>query len=172
MRIQSRVKAYPTKDHAGQAYNMHLLTDHLANLRSYIRTGQRPELDSNGAQYIDTLDFWKDSYHRLQNQLSEQKARVYALERELDVFKNAKPQIQSEQSKKKPPPVTARGKKRKRATVTVNHPENEEQEAIAGPANTVTDPQNSPGFDLRGTLCKTREKNYKLKADTSRPSTS
>ncbi|KAI4255171.1 MAG: hypothetical protein L6R42_006871 [Xanthoria sp. 1 TBL-2021] len=143
------VKAYPTKDHTGQAYNVHLPTDHLANFRSYIRTGQRPELDSNGAQYIDTLDFWKDSYHRLQNQVSEQKARVYALERELDIFKNAKPQIQSEQSKKKPPPVTARGKKRKRATVNVNHPEIEEQDVIAGPANTVTDPQNTPGFDLR-----------------------
>lgn len=151
---------------------MHLLTDHLANFRSYIRTGQRPELDSNGAQYIDTLDFWKDSYHRLQNQVSEQEARVYALERELDVFKNAKPQNHSEQSKKKPPPVTACGKKRKRATVTVNHPEIEEQNPIAGPANTVIDPQNAPGFDLRGRLCKTREKTWKLKADTCRPSTS
>ncbi|KAL8852536.1 MAG: hypothetical protein Q9221_002532 [Calogaya cf. arnoldii] len=92
------------------------------------------------------MNFWKDSHHRLQKQLDEQKVRSYALERELDVVKNAKPQNQSEQSKEKPPSVTARGKKRKRANVIANHPEIEEQKAIADPTKTLTDPRNAPGL--------------------------
>ena len=112
----------------------------------------------NGAQYLDTMNFWKDSHHRLQKQLDEQKVRSYALERELDVVKNAKPQNQSEQSKEKPPSVTARGKKRKRANVIANHPEIEEQKAIADPTKTLTDPRNAPGLlNLRGKVYKRKE---------------
>ncbi|KAI4109274.1 MAG: hypothetical protein LQ339_001774 [Xanthoria mediterranea] len=122
------------------------VSDYLANVRSCIRAGQRPEIDSNGTRYIDTLEFWRDSHHRLRDELNEQKSRVYTLQRELDFFKGAQSQDQPKERGEKPPPVTARGKKRKRTTVPVSQPEIGEQKASALSTDTPPDPQNSSGF--------------------------
>lgn len=129
---------------------LHLVTDYLANVRSCIRAGQRPEIVSDGTRYIDTLEFWSDSHHRLRGELNEQKARVYTLQRELDSFKGAQSQDQLKQRREKPPPVTACGKKRKRATVPVSQPEIGEQKASALSTDTPPDPQNASGFGLIG----------------------
>ncbi|KAL8879215.1 MAG: hypothetical protein Q9198_003134, partial [Flavoplaca austrocitrina] len=124
--------------------------DYLAKLRSHVRTGQRPELKTNDARYVDTLDFWKDSFHQLQNQMNEQKARVYALERELDLSKATRPQSLSDQTDKKAPPAITRGKKRKRATLTANQSEFNGQQDVVDLTNTVTDPLNARGFGSSG----------------------
>ncbi|KAL9035619.1 MAG: hypothetical protein Q9180_004767, partial [Flavoplaca navasiana] len=124
--------------------------DYLAKLRSHVRTGHRPELETNGARYVDTLDFWKDSFHQLQNQMNEQKARVYALERELDLCKATRPQSLSEQTGKKAPPAISRNKKRKRASLTDTQSESNGQQDLVDLMNTVTDPLNARGFGLSG----------------------
>ena len=98
-------------------------TDYLAKLRSYIQNGQHPESASNDARYIDTLGFWKDSHKRLEDGANEQRARIYALERELDAYKEAQSHDRSEQDGEKPPPnfaANGRGKKRKRANRTAS----------------------------------------------------
>ncbi|KAL9000312.1 MAG: hypothetical protein Q9169_001029 [Polycauliona sp. 2 TL-2023] len=121
--------------------------DHLARLGSYIKTGQRPSLDLDGAQYIDTLDLWQHSYHRLQAESDEQKARIYALEQELDVLKEEKPNVQPGSSREKPPPVTSCGKKRKRAAVSVTQSRIEHHEADAASTNIFTGSQAALGAD-------------------------
>ncbi|KAL8923653.1 MAG: hypothetical protein Q9172_003045 [Xanthocarpia lactea] len=106
--------------------------DYLAKLRSYIRTGQHLESTPNDARYIDTLGFWKDSHKRLEDGANEQRARIYALEAELDAYKEAQSHDQSEQDGKKPPPDfagNARGKKRKRANRTASQPRIDEHKA-------------------------------------------
>ncbi|KAI4223525.1 MAG: hypothetical protein L6R36_005345 [Xanthoria steineri] len=124
------------------------VSDYLANVRSCIRAGQRPEIDSNGTRYIDTLEFWRDSHHRLRDELNEQKARVYTLQRELDSFKGAQSQDQPKEKGEKPHPVTARGKKRKRAIVPVSQPKIGQQKASALSTDTPPDPRKSSGFGL------------------------
>ncbi|KAI4194138.1 MAG: hypothetical protein LQ350_007942 [Teloschistes chrysophthalmus] len=62
----------------------------------FLITGQRAENDSNGARYVDTLAFWKDSHQRLQQELNEQRARIYTLERELDFSRSLSAQTPSQ----------------------------------------------------------------------------
>ncbi|KAL8736031.1 MAG: hypothetical protein Q9166_000593 [cf. Caloplaca sp. 2 TL-2023] len=123
---------------------IHFTPDHLTTIRSYIRDGKRPEKDSNGGRYIDTLEFWKDSHHQLQNEANEQRARIFRLERELDAYKDAESQVQSGQKRKTPAPDAAanpRGKKRKRASVNAS-------ELGAGGRNT-TEPSGSILTDVQ-----------------------
>ncbi|KAL8857542.1 MAG: hypothetical protein Q9178_005870 [Gyalolechia marmorata] len=106
--------------------------DYLAKLRSYIQTEQHPESTSNDARSIDTLGFWKDSHKRLEDGANEQRARIYALEAELDAYKEAQSHDRSEQDGKKPPPnfaANAGGKKRKRAIRTASQPRIDEHKA-------------------------------------------
>lgn len=122
-------------------------TDYLTKLRSYVRTGQHPDVDSNGARYIDTSQFWRDSHQRLEHEVKEQRARIYALERELDGYKEAKPQDLSEKDAKRASPTTIanlRGKKRKRLTKTASQPQIEKQEVI--------DIAATPSIDVQGAM--------------------
>ena len=86
--------------------------------------------------------------------MNEQKARVYALERELDLSKATRPQSLSDQTDKKTPPAISRGKKRKRAALTANQSEFNALQDVVDLTNTVTDPLNARGFGLSGRVLK------------------
>ncbi|KAL8691130.1 MAG: hypothetical protein Q9218_003582 [Villophora microphyllina] len=91
--------------------------EYLANLRSFIRNGQRPKTGPNGPRYIDSLAFWKDSHQRLQNELNEQRARIFALEQELDASRGTDSQAVDQPLVRKEAQAivsSSRGKKRKR----------------------------------------------------------
>ncbi|KAL8713085.1 MAG: hypothetical protein Q9225_006841 [Loekoesia sp. 1 TL-2023] len=103
--------------------------DYLAYIRAFIRTGHRPTKDLNGAHYVDTLAFWKDSHQRLQQEMNEQRARIYSLERELDAWKDAGSQKSPQQIGKRPALnevlPNGRRKKRKRTDTAVETTEAE-----------------------------------------------
>lgn len=94
-------------------------------LRCYIREDGRPGNDSTGARYIDTLTFWKDTHQRLQQELYEQRTRIYSLERELDASKGLESPAPAQENERREPPGThssSRGKKRKRGnTIVAGH---------------------------------------------------
>ncbi|KAL8893421.1 MAG: hypothetical protein Q9192_005279, partial [Flavoplaca navasiana] len=94
--------------------------------------------------------------------MNEQKARVYALERELDLCKATRPQSLSEQTGKKAPPAISRNKKRKRANLTGNQSEFDAKQDVLDLTNTVTDPLNAPGFFLSGRVLKEKSINFLL----------
>ncbi|KAI4251816.1 MAG: hypothetical protein LQ352_004644 [Teloschistes flavicans] len=109
---------------------------YMTKLRSFISTGQRAEDDSSGARYIDTLAFWKDSHLRLQQELNEQRARIYTLERELDASRSASALTSSQAIMKRGALKSGsigRGKKRKRGTADGNEIKTETQDG----SNTV-----------------------------------
>ncbi|KAL9597729.1 MAG: hypothetical protein Q9179_004167 [Wetmoreana sp. 5 TL-2023] len=94
--------------------------EYLANIRSYVRAGQHPVDDSDGTRYLDILAFWKDSYQRLQQEVNEQKVRIYGLERELEGTRNPEsrapaPQVDEKAEMETMPSI--RSKKRKRAPI-------------------------------------------------------
>ncbi|KAI4173900.1 MAG: hypothetical protein LQ343_002668 [Gyalolechia ehrenbergii] len=107
---------------------------HLAHIRSYIRTGHRPATDHDGARYVDTLADWKDSYQRLQQETSEQRARIYNLERELDARKGVGRREQSQQAGKRSAlgeaSPSGRNKKRKRTNTSMNTTTTESQRVM------------------------------------------
>ncbi|KAI4143465.1 MAG: hypothetical protein LQ341_002913 [Variospora aurantia] len=90
--------------------------DYLTSLRSYIRNGHCPE-SHNGARYLDTLAFWKDSHHQLQQEVNEQRVQIFNLKRELETTRHADPNIPAKATDKRPisdPVPDDRSKKRKR----------------------------------------------------------
>ena len=91
--------------------------------------------------------------------MNEQKARVYALERELDLSKATRPQSLSDQTDKKTPPAISRGKKRKRAALTANQSEFNALQDVVDLTNTVTDPLNARGFGLSGRVLQEKSAN-------------
>ncbi|KAL8938073.1 MAG: hypothetical protein Q9216_004088 [Gyalolechia sp. 2 TL-2023] len=107
---------------------------HLAQIRLYIRTGHRPADDHNGARYVDTLAYWKDSHQRLQQETSEQKAQIYGLERELDARRDTGPQTYSQQAGKTPilgeTSPNGRSKKRKRTNTSVKTTDPKRQQVM------------------------------------------
>lgn len=117
-----------------QRTSLHSLTfrpEYVANLRSYIRDGHRPKENFNNARHIDTQAFWKDSYQRLQQEMNEQRARIFSLERELDAVRSAGSHSPAEAPKNKsvPDPVTnGFSKKRKRG-----HTNGPQDHPVAGP---------------------------------------
>ncbi|KAL8638230.1 MAG: hypothetical protein Q9228_004599 [Teloschistes exilis] len=111
--------------------------DYIAKLRSFISTGQRAENNSNGARYVDTLAFWKDSHHCLQQELNEQRARIYTLERELASSRSLSAQTPSQAITKKAALETGSiglSKKRKRGIAggTKTKPETQDGSNTAG----------------------------------------
>ncbi|KAI4286476.1 MAG: hypothetical protein L6R35_004271 [Caloplaca aegaea] len=90
--------------------------DYLTSLRSYIRNGHCPE-SHNGARHLDTLAFWKDSHHQLQQEVNEQRVQIFNLKRELETTRHADPNIPAKATDKRPisdPVPDDRSKKRKR----------------------------------------------------------
>ncbi|KAI4243350.1 MAG: hypothetical protein L6R40_003522 [Gallowayella cf. fulva] len=132
----------PAKTVRGMKF-LHSLQDYyLAEIRSYIRTGHRPETDSDGARYIDTLEFWKNSHHRLQHEANE---RIYTRERKPDASRLVETGPLLRQDGEIPPIIHGKGRgiKRKRATVTAIHPETGKQKAVHVPAFPITGSQPS-----------------------------
>ncbi|KAL9603055.1 MAG: hypothetical protein Q9219_001419 [cf. Caloplaca sp. 3 TL-2023] len=112
-------------------FNSH---SYLKSIRSFIRTGHRPTNDLDGARYLDTLAFWKDSHQRLQQEIIEQRTKIYRLERDLDVRRNVESQDSPQQSCKRPAldevSPNGRNKKRKRANTATRTTDAEAQHAM------------------------------------------
>ncbi|KAL8759914.1 MAG: hypothetical protein Q9184_003474 [Pyrenodesmia sp. 2 TL-2023] len=119
------------------------IRDYIAKIRSHVKHGRRPD-DRDGARYTDTLAFWKESHQRLQEELNEQKARVFVLERQLDEARSADPPtILPEVLKKRPAPDPAPvgcNKKRKTGNTEVAEAVNEGRRDVAGTALLPADP--------------------------------
>lgn len=111
-----------------------MLVEYLEHIRSYIRTGHRPTTDRDGARYVDTLAYWKDSYQRLQQETNEQRAHIYRLERELDDLRGKVPWTPPQQSGKRPAPdeeaPNGPSKKKKRTNTSMRTRNAESQEAV------------------------------------------
>lgn len=87
--------------------------------------------------------------------------KVRTLERELDNTKSSKHSDHSEPRGKRAQ-VTARGKKRKSAIVTVNRSEIEEKKVMVDLTGTITDEQIVPTFGLHGRLSEGKRTNQML----------
>lgn len=119
------------------------MLDYIAKIRSYIKDGHRPD-GYDGARYVDTLAFWKESHQRLQEELNEHKARLFVLERQLDAAKSAGPSmVLPQMTEKRPAPDPAPigcSKRRKRGNTEVAEVVHEGQHDIAGTAIPTADP--------------------------------
>lgn len=122
------------------------MSDYVAKVRSYIRTGLRPDY-CDGARYVDTLAFWKKSHQRLQEELAEQRALIFVLERQLDAAKSADPLKALPEIKKRPAPDPALigcNKKRRRGNTEVAEALHEGERDIAGTVLPTADLLNTP----------------------------
>lgn len=59
------------------------LPDHLSRLRTFIRQGSRINDEGSGSSHVDTVQFWRDSYHKSEAKQSELRAQIQDLEQRL-----------------------------------------------------------------------------------------
>ncbi len=59
------------------------MPDHLSRLRTFIRRGSRINDDGSGSSHVDTVEFWKDSYHRSEAKQTELRVKISDLEQRL-----------------------------------------------------------------------------------------
>ena len=93
------------------------LAEHFERIRSYIKAGRRPILESDCARYVDTLSFWKDSHQRQQNELEDLKRQIDSLKGQLNARQDGEyldPIPPNAEGILAIPMIKAQGKKRKR----------------------------------------------------------
>ncbi|KAL9012254.1 MAG: hypothetical protein Q9173_002963 [Seirophora scorigena] len=128
--------------------------DYLTSLRSYIKNGHRPK-DHNGARYVDTLAFWKNSHQQLQQEVNEQRVQIFNLKREFEASKNGDPNILAKATEKRPisdPVPDNRSKKRKRGNNNGSKIDPVEQHDVAATAGSPAASLDSPKLWAHGGL--------------------